>query len=297
MDDEKIVIDVGSSSVKVYRIENGRAELLLVKSILFKDGFDPERGVKEENKKELFELAEGAKTYGHPVKVIATAQFRKLSPEARENFVDEFFKTTDLHFEIISHELEILYLEKALVGKADVDEPMLLINIGGGSTELIVMRRMETVEKVNLDLGVGTVLNRFEKLNDGYSGHTVEDVMFFVKERLPEIRNKTRYAVYTGGELSYMELVGYNLVANDLFKDGNHPKKISLQDFSRKNLEVFNSMTFKELENKMPENPKWMHGARACSALAQAIFEKYDVEFIIPSDSNIINGYVREELK
>jgi hypothetical protein len=47
----------------------------------------------------------------------------------------------------------------------------------------------------------------------------------------------------------------------------------------------------------MPENPKWMHGARPCSAIAQAICEKYNIEKIIPSDSNIIHGIVRQEFR
>lgn len=47
----------------------------------------------------------------------------------------------------------------------------------------------------------------------------------------------------------------------------------------------------------MPENPTWMHGARACSALAQAICEKYGVETIVPSNSNLINGVARQEFR
>jgi len=299
MNNEKIVIDVGSSSVKVYMIENGRAKLLFVRSIFFKDGFDPEIGIAKEKKEELLELVERVKkSYDNcPVKIIATSQFRKLSHEARDKFAGEFLDKTGLRFDIISQELETMYLEKALVGKANVEEPILIVNIGGGSTDIIVMKKTETVEKVKLDFGVGTVLNRFRKINEEYSGHSVEDVMSFVKEKLPEIRNKTRYAVYTGGELRYMELAGYNLVKNDLFDDEDHPKKISIEDFSLRNEEVFSSTTFRELENKMPDNPRWIHGSRACSALAQAIFEKYNVEFIIPSDSNIIDGYARCELE
>jgi len=37
-----------------------------------------------------------------------------------------------------------------------------------------------------------------------------------------------------------------------------------------------------------------MYGARTCSAIAQAICEKYNIITIIPSNSNIINGVVRE---
>jgi hypothetical protein len=62
-------------------------------------------------------------------------------------------------------------------------------------------------------------------------------------------------------------------------------------------LKIFEKISLKELENLMPENPKWMHGARPCSAIAQAICEKYNIKKIIPSHSNIINGIVRQKFR
>jgi hypothetical protein len=47
----------------------------------------------------------------------------------------------------------------------------------------------------------------------------------------------------------------------------------------------------------MPNNPKWMHGARGCSAIAQAICQKYRIQTIIPSNSNIVNGIARQEFR
>ncbi len=291
-----IVMDVGSSTVKVYKTGNGKAQLLFVESIPFKDGFDPETGIRQENKRELFELTREARTYGFPVRVMGTAQFRKLSPGTREKFVEEFLKETGLFFEVISQEAETAYLEKALVGRAGMEEPVLLVNIGGGSTELIIVQGGKAVERLNLDLGVGAVLNRFPGINGEYSEHSVEEVVSFVKGNLPEIRGRARCAVYTGGELNYMKLTGYRLEKNDLFEDRDHPEKISLRDFSVRNREIFGSVSFGELLEKMPQNPRWMHGSRACSALAQAIFEKYGIGSIIPSDSNIVDGYARTEL-
>ena len=40
----------------------------------------------------------------------------------------------------------------------------------------------------------------------------------------------------------------------------------------------------------MPKDPAWMHWARSCSAIAQAIIENFWVEKIIPSDSNTIKS-------
>jgi len=185
----------------------------------------------------------------------------------------------------------------ALVGKCHLNEPLLLINIGGGSTELVVMYGKEAIERLNLDFGVGKILNDFPQINEEVSKINIEEVVNYVKNLLPPLQNKPKIAFYTGGELTYMKLANYPLKKNNLFKDSDHPFLIEFKDFKNKNKEIFEKITLKELESLMPENPKWMHGARPCSAIAQAICEKYSSEKIIPSDSNIVNGILRQEFK
>ena len=54
----KILIDIGSSTVKAYKIlpESNTVELFLQHSIFFKEGFDPENGISGTDRKELFEF-------------------------------------------------------------------------------------------------------------------------------------------------------------------------------------------------------------------------------------------------
>ena len=92
-----------------------------------------------------------------------------------------------------------------------------------------------------------------------------------------------------------MQLAKYALRTNNLFNDKEHPSIIKLKDFIDSNGRVFTEVKLKELERLMPENPKWMRGARACSALAQAIFQEYKIKTIVPSNSNLIDGVVRYE--
>lgn len=40
-----------------------------------------------------------------------------------------------------------------------------------------------------------------------------------------------------------------------------------------------------------------MHGARACSAIAQAVIEQFGVEKLVPSDSNMIHGTAKQEYR
>jgi len=296
---KKILIDVGSSTVKVYKYFDNNLNLVLQRSLYFKEGFDPEGGINPNIKKEFLELLEAVKdeNKGIPIKIYATGIFRKLVPEARINFIDEVFLRTGLYFNIIDQELENFYLEMALIGKCDLNEPLLLINIGGGSTELVVMYGKEAIERLNLDFGVGKIIADFPEINEEISKINLDDIVERIKNYLPLLKNKPKIAFYTGGELNYMRLANYPLKKNKFFEDKEHPVFIEFEDFKAKNKEIFEKITLKELENLMPENPKWMHGARPCSAIAQAICEKYNIKEIIPSDSNLINGIVRQEFR
>lgn len=296
---KKILLDIGSSTIKVYKYEENKLEQLLQRTIFFKDGFDPEGGISENNKRELLELLYSIKesNYDAKIKIYATGIFRNLTLKTKRNFIDEIFLKTGLYFNIISHELENFYLEKALVGKCNLNEPLLLINIGGGTTELVVMYDEEAIERKNIELGVGKILNEFPEINKSISEIKIEELIEKFKEILPSIENRPKIAFLSGGELTYMKLANYPLKKNNLFDDEDHPFLIYFEDYKLKNKEVFEKITLEELENMMPENPKWMHGARPFSALAQAICEKYNIQIIIPSDSNLINGVIRQEFR
>jgi len=269
------------------------------RSISFKNGFTSQNGLSDENKVELFELLTTIrkKNPKASIKTYATAIFRKIELSARKKLLDECFDKTGVYLNIIDHNLENFYLEKALTGKSKMAEPVLLINIGGGSTELVVMYGDEAIERKNIGVGVGTVLQKFKTINKDSSEVGLNKVIDFVNEQLPTLENKVKTGFYTGGELNYMQLTGYKLEANTLFKDSNHPSIISTKNFAKRNSAIYTQVTIKELEQLMPKSPAWMHGARACSALAQAICEKYGIEFLIPSNANLIDGVVQQEFK
>lgn len=145
-------------------------------------------------------------------------------------------------------------------------------------------------------MGVADLLNNFPNSNDKYSTAKIEDMVNFVKQRIANESFDTDYdcAIFTGGELRFEKLTGYKLENNDLFNDGIHDKKISFKNFVKGNEKIFYKMTLQELYDLMPSNPKWMDGARAGAVLPQAIFEMANINTIIPSDLNLINGVIRD---
>ncbi len=300
MGKERILLDIGSSTVKVYQLTKDSPRLLLAQSIPFKKGFDEQTGISQMAKQELYELIAQVKDehQGALIKTYATALYRKLSTDAKRRFIQEFFEKTGLYFNIIDQDLENFYLQAALIGKYNnTKEQTLLINIGGGSTELTVLRGKKVVEMKNVGIGVGTVLTDFAGINEPISKVSLSEVVTLLKRSLPHLKNRASIAFYTGGELKYMQLADYRLKPNNLFNDNDHPSVIAFKDFVARNKEIFDKVTLSQLEALMPDNPKWMHGARACSALAQAICEKYEVETIIPSNSNLVDGVARQEFR
>jgi len=113
----KILIDIGSSTIKVYKCTTEKLNLLVQRSIPFKGDFDPEGGISASAKKELFELIDTVKEENKEsqIRIYATGIFRKLINETRVSFIDEFFERTGLLFNVINQDLENFYLEMSLV--------------------------------------------------------------------------------------------------------------------------------------------------------------------------------------
>lgn len=292
----RILIDIGSSTTKAYMYDAGQIHTISQRSISLKDDFDSKAGLSQDTQSKLFEYLALIQRDNPGVEMClyGTAMFRKMSDKARVSFADELHSRLDLSCEVISQDMENMYLEMALTDKFFSKEPFLCINIGGGSTELVVKHEGRESERVNLDLGVGTLMTQFPHINDSVSGTPLSLLVKDLETRIPTPTAPTKVAFYTGGELTYMRLASYNVQPNTLFQDDDHPLMISRSDFEKRNNQIFSEVSLSELESLMPENPKWMHGARACSVIAQVICTQYGVETLIPSDSNLIHGIARK---
>ncbi len=292
------LIDIGSSTVKVYERTDGEVMLVIAKTFDFKKGFEPASGLSETNKEKLYnffsELSARFSLTRYNTKLYATGIFREILN--KQLFVEEFYTHTRLLFNIVSHELEAFYLEKAWLGRFAGPEPLLVINIGGKTTELIFYRD-SIINRKLLSFGVVTILQKYTSINEKYSAVSLSKIVDFIQGELPKINEQFEIAIYTGGELTYMQIAGYALKKNTLFIDNKHPYVINIDDYCNQNQRVFANITMADLRNMMPSNPDWMYGARACSALAQAICTHYGVKTIIPSDSNMIDGVNVQEAK
>lgn len=292
-------IDLGSSTIKVYQFMD-KLELLEEHSIYFKNGFDSENGISKENLVELCtyfrKLIETYHFTYENTHIFVTGIFRNLSYQKKQELVRLFNDEFDLHFNIISHGIENYYLGKAMQNNYN-GKKVLIINMGGKTTELVTFQSGKIVDTKNLTVGVADLLNEFSKVNETVSGNTIEEMDAFVAEKIKEVTFEQDYdcAIFTGGEERFEKLTNFNLVSNTLFDDGIHSYMVSFNDYVVGTEKVFYEITMDELYSLMPENPKWMDGARSGAIIPLTIFKKANIPWIIPSDLNLIHGVINDK--
>lgn len=292
-------IDLGSSTIKVYQYQE-KLVLLEEHSIYFKNDFDSERGISPSNLEELCryfdELLDKYHFRYENTHIFVTGIFRNLNSDRRCELVKLFNEKFDLHFNIISHGIENYYLAKAMEHDYN-DKKVLIINMGGKTTELVTYHHGKVTDTKNLTIGVAEMLNQFSKVNDSISGNSVEEMEAFVLDKLSSVSFDDDYdcAIFTGGEERFELLTKFPLVKNTLFEDGVHSYMVSLDDYVVGTKRVFFEYTMDDLYKLMPSNPKWMDGARSGAVLPLAIFRKANIPWIVPSDLNLIHGVIRDE--
>lgn len=297
----KYYIDLGSSTIKTYECEKNVPNLVEEKTILFKEYFIDEEGISRKNYRELMmymkELVQKYTLNKDNCKIYATGIWRKISQEQFETLRSDF-NDIGLKFNVITQEEETFYFEKAMQGIYD-SKRVLMVNMGGKTTELIVYDKGNVIKRTSINIGVAEILNNFPEINDEKHNLKLEDVLNYALEIIKDedIDFNCDCGIFTGGELRFQKLVKYNLVPNKIFNDGIHEYMISYEDLEKKNKELLENITLEELYLLMPSNKKWMDGAKAGAILAQAIFKKANINYIIPSDLNIINGIIKEENK
>ena len=292
-------IDLGSSTIKVYEYEK-ELHLLEEHSIYFKNDFDPELGISKTNLEELCnyfgELKEKYQFRYENTHIYVTGIFRNLSSQRKQELVKLFNDQFDLYFQIISHGIENYYLGKAMENDYN-GKKVLIINMGGKTTELVTFEGAKITDTQNLTIGVADLLNNFDKVNEPYSKNTVEEMDAFVEEQIKDVNLATDYdcAIFTGGEERFELLTEFNLVPNTLFDDHIHKYMVSLEDYVAGTEKVFYSISLEELYGLMPQNPKWMDGARAGAIIPLTLFKKANIKWIIPSDLNLIHGVINDK--
>lgn len=177
---QKYIIDVGSKTLKIYGINQDEIiKLLFTKSVPFDKSAQSNEQIVQQHQDNIIKALDNIK-FQQPsakIKIFGTEVFRNIDRPTQRQIINETYRKTGLVFHIISQELESFYLETALVEKCTLNEPILLMNIGGGSAQLVISQNHHVQETINLPFGVKTINDEFPQINDSQSGHPLDEIV------------------------------------------------------------------------------------------------------------------------
>jgi exopolyphosphatase/pppGpp-phosphohydrolase len=291
------IIDLGSSTIKLTVSEidqSNQISILLKKSIttnLAEDYFETntiKNTAKEKTIQGLKDLKNEATEYGVvDFKLIATKVVRDAKNS--EDVIKEIEANTGLKLEVLSKEDETRYVVKAVLDSFnDKNQDMLIINAGGGSSQITFNLNNKTHE-YSLPIGISDLNEKFiqeypiEVSKYKEMKEFIKDTVNKEIKEIPQIDSM----VYTGGELDYMLMTGFPLEEFD--GSISHPKKISPKSFKEYAAEM-RKMSLEEIQAFMPNNPNWMNGAIASNTLLETFGDLFKIKTVIPSNKNVNDG-------
>ncbi|WP_276354191.1 Ppx/GppA family phosphatase [Cohnella caldifontis] len=185
------MIDIGSNTVRLavyqysaggaYRlIDQGRWSARLSKK-LTADGHLPDEAV-DELADVLIHYLRICRMHGtRKIRAVATAALR--AAKNRDAVIRRLSKATDLRIEVLSGEEEARFGSEAMLRTLNLTEGY-VVDIGGGSTEITLLRDRKTLRSVSFPFGCVNTASRFE-LGDGpVSADRLEEIRREVSRQL-----------------------------------------------------------------------------------------------------------------
>ncbi|MGH9189478.1 MAG: Ppx/GppA phosphatase family protein [Acidimicrobiales bacterium] len=126
-----------------------------------------------------------AESFGADVHAVATSAVREA--ENREEFLDAVLDGAGVRIEVISGAEEARLIHLGVLQAVPVfDQQLLLLDIGGGSTEFVVGRRGVVLAARSLKLGAIRITDRFFSA-EPVKKRVVEEARMFIRSYLPPV--------------------------------------------------------------------------------------------------------------
>lgn len=240
----------------------------------------------------LARFREMAEVYGAPVTAVATSAVR----EARNQqvFLDRAWDEAGVQVEVISgfEEARLIHLG-ILQAVAVFDEQLLLCDIGGGSTELLVGHRGETLAARSLKMGAIRMTQRFLS-EEKVSQAPIDACRRYVRANLAAFGREVRalgFEVAVGSSGTIATLCAMAAARNQEAP----PKTWNNFRLTRADLKaVIKSLTkasAPEVRSKLPGmDPKRADIVLGGAIILEQVFEEFDIQTMVYSDYALREG-------
>lgn len=151
----KIIVEVGSTCIKVDKFDGHNIEKLNGKTIQFKKHYNEDKKLRESDVQKFIKYINDLKSISEDIYVCGTSIFRSLDENERKEFLNRFKMETGYDFEIISQEKEN---ELTVFGATRFVKDKVCVFIGGGGSTEISIYDNGIKESVNTKIGVIDVM-------------------------------------------------------------------------------------------------------------------------------------------
>ncbi len=170
------------------------------------------------------------------VHAIATSAVRSATNGSE--FIKKVSEKTGINIQLVSGEEEARYIYQGVKETLVQEENYLILDIGGGSTEFVLVENNQVKLVNSFKLGMARLMEKF-KPSDPITEHEIWSIEAFLKSELQsffdEVR-KSNIEVLIGSSGSFDTLL--SMIAHNFYQPGHYKKKLS-SEFER---EHFNYM-------------------------------------------------------
>jgi exopolyphosphatase/guanosine-5'-triphosphate,3'-diphosphate pyrophosphatase len=300
------IIDLGSNSIRlvIYKIGiHGSYKLVddisdnarLSESMVDGKDLNPTAMKRAIKSIKLFKsLCHSYNIYAKDIICVATAAVRKANN--KEFFLDLLKEETGLDFKLISGEEEALYTYNAVIHSIDI-ESGLVIDIGGGSTELVHFVNKEVINYISIPIGSIVATEEFTG-SDKIAAAAIKSLESHLDERLEECpwlsELKSLSIIGLGGTIRSISKIHKAQIEYPI--DIIHNYEISAEDF----YSIYNNL--KSLDLSERKHVKGISIKRSDIlvgglSILNYIFRKTSSEKLVISGSGLREGILFDHLK
>ena len=220
-------------------------------------------------------------------KIIITGTSASREAKNISQLFNWILKKYNLKYHILSEEQEIYYIYLANKHEFDEYENLIIFDIGGGSTEFIVVKYGDISYSTSLKMGVRRLNNLFESDKEKYA--FCQDIL--AQSEIQEHVPSSFEVVGVGGTVTNLVAVKQGLKVWD--SDKVHKQILTIQD-----VEYFKSvwqiLSYDEIEKLIPFDPHRSDVLLSGTILLESIFSYLRIDKIFVSDYGLQFGILQD---
>jgi len=221
------------------------------------------------------------------VRAIGTSALRDAKNS--DELVSKVYRLYGVKIEIIDglREAELIY--KGVRWSYDFEEPSLIMDIGGGSTEFIRGYKEESLQSCSLNIGVSRAVQFFE-LNDPMTIRDQESLIAWFEESAGPLKSFSPCTTLVGASGSFETF--YEMIHKKAFPAGSEAIKLERKELETTLDWIINS-SFKEREAHPFIIPIRRKMAPIAALKTKWILDKFDLQNIVISPFALKEGVLR----